>query len=99
MNFVLTRIPCRYADLFNENEGFYLSHQLRNQKRTAIMVVILEHQPARNSSSTSSTTDSDGSSKKKKSRSKKEIMCQIYRPNTGLQVRHESLLPHLGLGW
>nr|XP_016924075.1 protein strawberry notch isoform X1 [Drosophila suzukii] len=81
----------KYADLFNENEGFYLSHQLRNQKRTAIMVVILEHQPARNSSSTSSTTDSDGSSKKKKSRSKKEIMCQIYRPNTGLQVRHESL--------
>ncbi|XP_016962791.1 protein strawberry notch isoform X2 [Drosophila biarmipes] len=80
----------KYADLFNENEGFYLSHQLRNQKRTAIMVVILEHQPARNSSS-SSTTDSDGASKKKKSRSKKEIMCQIYRPNTGLQVRHESL--------
>ncbi|XP_052856793.1 protein strawberry notch isoform X1 [Drosophila gunungcola] len=81
----------KYADLFNDNEGFYLSHQLRNQKRTAIMVVILEQQPARNSSSTSSTAaDSDGG-KKKKSRSKKEIMCQIYRPNTGLQVRHESL--------
>ncbi|KMZ09560.1 protein strawberry notch isoform X1 [Drosophila simulans] len=78
----------KYADLFNENEGFYLSHQLRNQKRTAIMVVILE---SRNSSSTSSTTDSDSGSKKKKTRSKKEIMCQIYRPNTGLQVRHESL--------
>ncbi|EDV47224.2 protein strawberry notch [Drosophila erecta] len=80
----------KYADLFNENEGFYLSHQLRNQKRTAIMVVILEHQ-SRNSSSTSSATDSDSGSKKKKTRSKKEIMCQIYRPNTGLQVRHESL--------
>ncbi|XP_039497158.1 protein strawberry notch isoform X1 [Drosophila santomea] len=80
----------KYADLFNENEGFYLSHQLRNQKRTAIMVVILEQQ-SRNSSSTSSTTDSDSGSKKKKARSKKEIMCQIYRPNTGLQVRHESL--------
>ncbi|XP_017116097.1 protein strawberry notch isoform X2 [Drosophila elegans] len=81
----------KYADLFNDNEGFYLSHQLRNQKRTAIMVVILEQQPARNSSSTSSTAaDLDGG-KKKKSRSKKEIMCQIYRPNTGLQVRHESL--------
>ncbi|XP_017052174.1 protein strawberry notch isoform X2 [Drosophila ficusphila] len=81
----------KYADLFNENEGFYLSHQLRNQKRTAIMVVILEQQPSRTTSSTSSTTDSDGNGKKKKSRSKKEIMCQIYRPNTGLQVRHESL--------
>ncbi|XP_016979998.1 protein strawberry notch isoform X2 [Drosophila rhopaloa] len=81
----------KYADLFNDNEGFYLSHQLRNQKRTAIMVVILEQQPPRNSSSTSSTTDSDNGGKKKKSRSKKEIMCQIYRPNTGLQVRHESL--------
>nr|NP_511144.2 strawberry notch, isoform A [Drosophila melanogaster]AAF48240.1 strawberry notch, isoform A [Drosophila melanogaster] len=78
----------KYADLFNENEGFYLSHQLRNQKRTAIMVVILE---SRNSSSTSSTTDLDSGSKKKKTHSKKEIMCQIYRPNTGLQVRHESL--------
>ncbi|KAH8409012.1 hypothetical protein KR009_005184, partial [Drosophila setifemur] len=80
----------KYADLFNDNEGFYLSHQLRNQKRTAVLVVILEQQPPRNSSSTSSSTaDSDG--KKKKSRSKKETMCQIYRPNTGLQVRHESL--------
>lgn len=52
------------------------------------MVVILE---SRNSSSTSSTTDLDSGSKKKKTHSKKEIMCQIYRPNTGLQVRHESL--------
>ncbi|XP_017064978.1 protein strawberry notch isoform X2 [Drosophila eugracilis] len=77
----------KYADLFNENEGFYLSHQLRNQKRTAIMVVILEHQPPRSSSS----ADAENGGKKKKSRSKKEIMCQIYRPNTGLQVRHESL--------
>ncbi|XP_017146196.1 protein strawberry notch isoform X2 [Drosophila miranda] len=85
----------KYADLFNDNEGFYLSHQLRNQKRTAILVVVLEHQPPRNSSSSStSTTDADGGSSgsnKKKSRSKREIMCQIYRPNTGLQVRHESL--------
>ncbi|BFG00136.1 protein strawberry notch [Drosophila madeirensis] len=87
----------KYADLFNDNEGFYLSHQLRNQKRTAILVVVLEQQPPRNSSSSSSstsTTDTDGgssNSKKKKARTKREIMCQIYRPNTGLQVRHESL--------
>lgn len=77
---------CRYADLFNDNEGFYLSHQLRNQKRTAILVVVLEQQPSRSSTS----TDTENA-KKKKTRSKKEIMCQIYRPNTGLQVRHESL--------
>lgn len=79
----------RYADLFNEHEGFYTSHQLRNQKRTAILVVVIEQQPQRGGA-----TDADSSSsksQKKKSRSKKEIMCQIYRPNTGLQVRHESL--------
>ncbi|KAH8420666.1 hypothetical protein KR222_010397, partial [Zaprionus bogoriensis] len=79
----------KYADLFNEHEGFYTSHQLRNQKRTAILVVVIEQQQQRGSA------DADGSSssksQKKKSRSKKEIMCQIYRPNTGLQVRHESL--------
>ncbi|KAH8265679.1 hypothetical protein KR044_011306, partial [Drosophila immigrans] len=78
----------KYADLFNEHEGFYTSHHLRNQKRTAILVVVIEQQPTRGSSS----TDADGSkAQKKKPRSKKEIMCQIYRPNTGLQVRHESL--------
>lgn len=50
--------------------------------------MVIEQQPTRGGS-----TDADSSSKsqKKKSRSKKEIMCQIYRPNTGLQVRHESL--------
>lgn len=80
----------RYADLFNDNEGFYLSHQLRNQKRTAIMVVILEQTASSRNSTSTSSSDPDNA-KKKKSRSKKEIMCQIYRPNTGLQVRHESL--------
>ncbi|KAH8374146.1 hypothetical protein KR200_000653, partial [Drosophila serrata] len=81
----------KYADLFNENEGFYLSHQLRNQKRTAIMVVILPYSATNSSSSSSTAGDSDNPKKKKATRSKKEIMCQIYRPNTGLQVRHESL--------
>ncbi|XP_017871882.1 PREDICTED: protein strawberry notch isoform X3 [Drosophila arizonae] len=80
----------KYADLFNEHEGFYTSHQLRNHKRTAILVVVIEQQPAARNSG---EADSSSSSKaqKKKTRSKKEIMCQIYRPNTGLQVRHESL--------
>ncbi|KAH8306847.1 hypothetical protein KR018_007144, partial [Drosophila ironensis] len=77
----------KYADLFNEHEGFYLSHQLRNQKRTAILVVIMDQPPPRSSTS---TTNAEAETKRKK-RSKKETMCQIYRPNTGLQVRHESL--------
>ncbi|KAL7728457.1 hypothetical protein ACLKA6_005214 [Drosophila palustris] len=80
----------KYADLFNEYEGFYTSHHLRNQKRTAILVVLIEQQSTRGFSG-SADADSSGKSQKKKPRSKKEIMCQIYRPNTGLQVRHESL--------
>lgn len=85
-------ISGRYADLFNEHEGFYTSHQLRNHKRTAILVVVIEQQPAaRNSGEADSSSSSSSKAQKKKTRSKKEIMCQIYRPNTGLQVRHESL--------
>uniref|UniRef100_A0A1I8Q2D4 Protein strawberry notch n=1 Tax=Stomoxys calcitrans TaxID=35570 RepID=A0A1I8Q2D4_STOCA len=72
----------KYADLISENEGFYLSHQVRNNKRTAILAVELENQPQ----------NALQSGKKKDGKpSKKEIMFQIYRPNTGLQVRHESL--------
>lgn len=71
----------RYADLISEHEGFYLSHQVRNNKRTAILAVELENPPQ----------NPLQSSKKKDKPSKKEMMFQIYRPNTGLQVRHESL--------
>ncbi|XP_017852652.1 protein strawberry notch isoform X2 [Drosophila busckii] len=78
----------KYADLFNEHDGFYTSHQLRNQKRTAILVIIIE---ATQRNAGDNADSSSSSSKKKKPRGKKEIMCQIFRPNTGLQVRHESL--------
>lgn len=73
-----------WADLSSEKEGFYLSHQNRNGKHTAVLAVMID---------TDRTSGSSSSSKKKsdKSPSKKEIMFQIYRPNTGLQFRHESL--------
>lgn len=73
-----------WADLSNEKEGFFLSQQSRNGKHTVILAVIIDNDR--------STGVSSGSSKKKdKSPGKKEVMFQIYRPNTGLQIRHESL--------
>lgn len=77
-------VPFSWADLSSEKEGFYLSHQNRNGKQTAILAVMIDTERSGGSSS---------SSKKKsdKSPSKKDQMFQIYRPNTGLQFRHESL--------
>lgn len=73
-----------WADLSNEKEGFYLSQQSRNGKHTAVLAVIIDNdRPAGGSSS--------ASKKKDKAPSKKEMMFKIYRPNTGLQFRHESL--------
>ncbi|XP_017462761.1 PREDICTED: protein strawberry notch isoform X2 [Rhagoletis zephyria] len=72
----------KWADLISEYEGFYVSHQVRNGKRTAILAVEIE---------TPSTQQQSNSKKKEKGVSKKDMMFQIYRPNTGLQVRHESL--------
>uniref|UniRef100_A0A1B0D8D4 SBNO alpha/beta domain-containing protein n=1 Tax=Phlebotomus papatasi TaxID=29031 RepID=A0A1B0D8D4_PHLPP len=66
----------RWADLASEKEGFYLSHQTRNGKQTAILVCFVE---------------TAGVKKKKDEKKKKDILCQIYRPNTGLQFRQESL--------
>lgn len=73
-----------WADLSNEKEGFYLSQQSRNGKHTAILIAQIDNDRSNSSSSNSSK-------KKDKPPSKKEIMFQIYRPNTGLQIRHESL--------
>ncbi|XP_050314405.1 protein strawberry notch isoform X3 [Anthonomus grandis grandis] len=67
----------KFADLIGENEGFWVSHQVRNGKNTAILAVAVD----------GGTT----SGNKKKSESKKEQMFSIYRPNTGLQFRQESL--------
>lgn len=67
-----------------EKEGFYLSHQARNGNYTAILAITVE---SRSSSASSSVYNRD----KKKTEKKKDLMFQIYRPNTGLQVRLESL--------
>lgn len=76
----------RWADLTNEKDGFYLSHQSRNGKQTAILAVMIE------GSDTASNSKLNTSSKKKDGKvSKKDIMFQVYRPNTGLQFRTESL--------
>lgn len=40
---------------------------------------------------TSGSSSSSNKKKHDKSTSRKDIMFQIYRPNTGLQFRHESL--------
>lgn len=69
--------------MISENEGFYLSHQVRNNKRTAILAVEIE--------APTLPTQQQNNKKKDKTPNKKDIMFQIYRPNTGLQVRHESL--------
>ncbi|XP_058836760.1 protein strawberry notch isoform X2 [Topomyia yanbarensis] len=67
----------KWADLGSETEGFYLSKQARNGKLAAILAVEIEN---------------TASTKKKSSlKSKKDMMFQIYRPNTGLQFKHESL--------
>ncbi|KAF2894826.1 hypothetical protein ILUMI_11349 [Ignelater luminosus] len=63
----------KWAELTGAKEGFYLSHQIRNNKHTAILAVEYE------------------TGIKKKSESKKDQMYYVYRPNTGLQFRQESL--------
>ncbi|KAJ8954252.1 hypothetical protein NQ318_005848 [Aromia moschata] len=64
----------KLSDLVGEHEGFWLSHQVRNGKHTAILSVAVE----------------EGAGKTKKE-SKKDQMFSVYRPNTGLQFRQESL--------
>nr|CAD7432398.1 unnamed protein product [Timema monikensis] len=65
-------------ELVSEKEGFYLSHQIRNSKQTAILTVEVE-------------APKSGGSKKESEKSKKDQLYTIYRPNTGLQLRQESL--------
>lgn len=64
----------KWADVIGSDEGFYLSNQVRNGKKTAILAIQLSR---------------DGNSSKKGS--KKDKMFVVYRPNTGQQVKHESL--------
>lgn len=67
----------KWADLGGEKEGFYLSKQARNGKHSAVLAVEIENLNV--------------NKKKGEPKSKKDIMFQIYRPNTGLQVKPESL--------
>ncbi|XP_032457238.1 protein strawberry notch isoform X2 [Nasonia vitripennis] len=66
----------RCNSLTGSKEGFYLSHQVRNGKQTAILAVAIE---------------SDGRNKQQKNESKKNQLFMLYRPNTGLQLRQETL--------
>ena len=73
----------KWADLEDEKEGFYLSHQVRNGNYTTILAVAAENRQ---------TSVLLGTAlKKAKAEKKKDQMYHIYRPNTGLQVRLESL--------
>ena len=58
-----------------ENEGFWLSHQVRNGKKTAILAIM------------------DESAKKGKKKDAKDgsKLFFVYRPNTGQQVKQETL--------
>ncbi|KAM0733955.1 Protein strawberry notch [Formica fusca] len=60
------------SELTGPKEGFYLSHQIRNGKQTAILAIVVD-------------------SGKKKTESKKDQLYMVYRPNTGLQLRQETL--------
>lgn len=80
---IIESLNFRWADLEDEKEGFYLSHQARNGNYTAILAIAVESRP--------NNLMSSSSSKKGKNDKKKEQMFQIYRPNTGLQVRLETL--------
>ncbi|XP_011502559.1 PREDICTED: protein strawberry notch [Ceratosolen solmsi marchali] len=64
----------RWAELTDVREGFYLSHQIRNGKQTAILAVAVH------------------STGKKKSERKKDQLYMLYRPNTGLQLRQETIV-------
>ena len=57
-----------------ENEGFWLSHQVRNGKKTAILAIM----------------DETGK-KMKKGKAEGKGLYFVYRPNTGQQVKQESL--------
>nr|CAI5818866.1 unnamed protein product [Callosobruchus analis] len=69
----------KFSDLIGEDEGFWLSHQVRNGKHTAILAVAVD-------------AGGGGTATKNKKESKKDKMFSVYRPNTGLQFRQESTL-------
>uniref|UniRef100_A0A8D9EDV4 Protein strawberry notch n=1 Tax=Cacopsylla melanoneura TaxID=428564 RepID=A0A8D9EDV4_9HEMI len=66
----------KYSDLVGNKEGFYLSHQIRNGKQTAVLSIAVTANP---------------SPSKNKAENKKSILFTLYRPNTGLQIKQENL--------
>lgn len=63
----------KWAELIGPKEGFYLSKQIRNNKRSSILAVEID------------------SRMEKSDDNKQQQMYYVYRPNTGLQFRLESL--------
>lgn len=82
----------RWANLESDKEGFYLSHQARNGKQTAILCCRIDA-PSTPSHSNANANASNAAQRQGKApiKSKETIMFQLYRPNTGLQFRTESL--------
>jgi len=76
----------KWQDLIGEDEGYYLSQITRNGKRTAILAVQLERNSKYKALSDSASDNSKDGKKKKKDR-----VYVIYRPNTGQQVKQETL--------
>ena len=62
-------------ELSDSEQGFWLSHQVRNSKKTAILAIMAE-----------STKTKKGKEKKDSSK-----LFFVYRPNTGQQVKQETL--------
>ncbi|XP_011293576.1 protein strawberry notch [Musca domestica] len=60
----------KYADLVGDRDGFYLSHQEYNSRRSVILAVELESQAQH---------------QKLQGKEEKDMLFQIYRPNTGRQ--------------
>ncbi|OQR69151.1 Protein strawberry notch-like [Tropilaelaps mercedesae] len=63
----------KYRELYENDEGFYLSNQVRNGHKTVILAVY-----------------AGKSNKNSKSKSREKLF-RTYRPNTGLQVKQETL--------
>lgn len=68
----------KWSELIGPKEGFYLSHQVRNGKQTAILATVIETNVANEKST-------------KGKQGKEKEMYNVFRPNTGLQFRQESL--------
>ncbi|CAL8120089.1 unnamed protein product [Orchesella dallaii] len=64
----------KYVELVGKHEGYYLSNQSRNEKKTAVLIVA-----------------DPGTSKGDKAPTKNNALHTVYRPNTGMQLRRETL--------